>query len=321
MDLLYIHSNFFSTDTQKQRCILNCVIYFTAHMYQHTGVKPYECELCKKRFTHVKSLRIHKRKHTGVYPYLCNICGKRFTSAAGIRLHVKNHNKGGGTAIKCEYCDRSFLTMNRYEKHRQFKHLQKEEVFKCKECSKVFTTKRSMVRHYKSYHLGVRYHTCELCGKSFFRKEYFTAHMNNHKTQKEEETDETDVKVKSRVITETIVMESDQPGEYYSISEPADIDRDATGNVDCTYYAIPVSSSDDQGGQLVPLHLEDERQGNHNVVSIIQDGKASSSEMYGFTGVQYEIECGEEGIDAETLSAISLVTQGHALTQPNFQQL
>ena len=31
-----------------------------------------------------------------------------------------------------------------------------------------------------SHHMGIKNHTCELCGKAFYRKEYLTSHMVQH---------------------------------------------------------------------------------------------------------------------------------------------
>ena len=54
------------------------------HKYEHTGVRPYECE-CGKAFKHKHHLTEHRRLHTGEKPFQCERCGKRF-SHSGTRM-------------------------------------------------------------------------------------------------------------------------------------------------------------------------------------------------------------------------------------------
>lgn len=45
---------------------------------QHTGEKPFACQICDRRFARSDKLAIHMRTHTGEKPYVCSICGRAF---------------------------------------------------------------------------------------------------------------------------------------------------------------------------------------------------------------------------------------------------
>lgn len=73
---------------------------------KHTGIKPFVCELCNKRFARSGSLRVHAKSHTGLtridalsvgemHEYVCTFddCNKRFTSRSGFVNHQKKHTE------------------------------------------------------------------------------------------------------------------------------------------------------------------------------------------------------------------------------------
>jgi len=77
------------------------------------GEKPYECEICGKKFKYRNQIPKHRRMHTGERPYNCEECGKRFTSSIHLTRHTRTHT--GERPYQCTMCVKAFT---------QYGHLQ-----------------------------------------------------------------------------------------------------------------------------------------------------------------------------------------------------
>jgi uncharacterized Zn-finger protein len=60
------------------------------HERTETGVKPYECDVCKKKFRRSDHLASHRRTHTWDKPYECDVCRKKFRRS-GSWQDIKKH--------------------------------------------------------------------------------------------------------------------------------------------------------------------------------------------------------------------------------------
>ena len=70
--------------------------YSTQHLRKHQvkhSEPTIECSHCGKMFKMQKNLEIHIREHTGERPFQCNVCGKGFTASSTLLTHNKHVHK------------------------------------------------------------------------------------------------------------------------------------------------------------------------------------------------------------------------------------
>ncbi|KAF9429255.1 zinc-finger protein [Entomortierella beljakovae] len=123
------------------------------HIQTHTGDKPYQCHICKKRFSEANIMAQHMRTHTGEKPFKCPEpgCGREFSISGALTIHRRVHT--GEKPFKCKFegCDKWFAESSNLTKHLRV-HTG-ERPFQCPfpGCEKRFSRPDQVTRHRRTH--------------------------------------------------------------------------------------------------------------------------------------------------------------------------
>lgn len=190
---------------------------------EHDPAKPFECEICFKRYNKKQTLNFHQkfgysykkqmttrsrgcraiRKRTEIESSgdsrKCCGCLAEFTSADSLKQHSQMHHElyrrqsdPSNAPFECEVCFKRFPTQIKLEQHRLVPYTL---MHKCPECDKSFRSKSVLTKHLASHELPKivpsRSPTisepaqCEECGQLLPNAYRLRAHMkSSHSSEK-----------------------------------------------------------------------------------------------------------------------------------------
>ena len=181
------------------------------HLASHS--KPFECEICRAKFSCEKYLDKHKEYHkTGLKlkTYLCPICKDAFPSFKDAEYHINDQHKelkGQKMALtpviqqgfsdqliksekvfrgnfNCEICSAVFQFESSLITHEIRKHDKYDARMACSHCDVKFITPRTLKQHlYYAHNIGDRI-VCQICEREFFTEEDLMQHDLVHAGQK-----------------------------------------------------------------------------------------------------------------------------------------
>lgn len=138
--------------------------------------RQYHCLKCRKHFMRLERLEFHEMRHNeNMDEFICSTCGKEFSGENSLYEHYLFVHKGARPHV-CEVCGKSFQLKARLKEHHR-KHTG-EKPYQCEICGLRSMTTHALKFHKKS-HLSTR-HTCEICGKSFLKKQNLNEHLEKH---------------------------------------------------------------------------------------------------------------------------------------------
>ena len=59
----------------------------------HLNEKPFQCQICLKKFAHKSDAKKHLHVHSGVKPYICLTCKKSFSQSSNLFTHIRKQHK------------------------------------------------------------------------------------------------------------------------------------------------------------------------------------------------------------------------------------
>lgn len=149
--------------------------HLTTHLRIHARDKPFQCEVCDRKFTDKSNFTRHHLVHTGDRPFECEVCNKKFTHKGDLTKHSRIHS--GDKPFKCETCDQRFTQKNVLIDH--IRVHTGDKPFKCQICDRRFSQKNSLAVHNRT-HNGDKPFQCEVCCRKFTDKSNLNAHLRIH---------------------------------------------------------------------------------------------------------------------------------------------
>ncbi|KAJ8010725.1 hypothetical protein DPEC_G00078150 [Dallia pectoralis] len=124
-----------------------------AHLCKHTGLKPFLCKDCDKRFCTRYEVTRHELSHSGERTYKCQAegCNEGFVTHASMKNHMTRVHQHQEKLYKCDHegCGKEFRKNNKLKTHMIEHTLLMPFQCKFEDCEKEFATPGHLKRHLK----------------------------------------------------------------------------------------------------------------------------------------------------------------------------
>ncbi|TDH10160.1 hypothetical protein EPR50_G00072230 [Perca flavescens] len=149
------------------------------HLKTHTGEKPFECELCHKRFSRRDKLNMHSRSHTGEKPHKCKHCPYAAADSSSLKKHLRIHFDE--RPFKCQICPYASRNSSQLTVH--LRSHTGDAPFQCQLCDAKFKINSDLKRHVR-IHSGEKPYKCDFCEYRCAMKGNLKSHVQiKHSTE------------------------------------------------------------------------------------------------------------------------------------------
>ncbi|GFO35214.1 Zinc finger protein [Plakobranchus ocellatus] len=119
----------------------------------HEKKKPFECNICHRRFGYKNILLEHQNIHFGIKPYACTLCDKRFAARSNLFQHRLLHMK----PYCCYQCNKRFDREEQLQRH--LKLHPTANLLSCSECPFSASNVEALNQHLQESHKLLTYDT------------------------------------------------------------------------------------------------------------------------------------------------------------------
>ncbi|XP_033745884.1 zinc finger protein 880-like [Pecten maximus] len=167
---------------------------FNKHLRSHDPDTRISCSYCGQVCLTSSHLKRHINVHTRTdfcnlqtkdKPFECGICQKKYFNKKHLELHVVRHTQTEN--FSCDTCDKTFDTRYKWKRHVRRSHSERSDekpnepkFFNCLMCSKVFRTNENLESHIKRVHDKPSTFNCDICEKTFLRRDAMLNHRESH---------------------------------------------------------------------------------------------------------------------------------------------
>lgn len=132
------------------QCNLSFIESNSLRLHMQTHLDPEQrsykiiCKFCGKKFVSKTNYKDHLNKHTGDKPYECDLCGRKFGFKSMIDKH-KLFKHSDDKPFRCTNCPKAFKMKRLLDQH-MVTHT-RESKYTCNNCNKPFSCKNTMKVH------------------------------------------------------------------------------------------------------------------------------------------------------------------------------